>query len=244
VEGATKYELYRATSKNGTYEKIWSANKTSVTHSGTPGKTYYYKVRALGSNSSATSAFSAIVQRTCDYARPVVKVTNDAATGKVVLSWETVKGATKYELYRSTSLNGTYEKIWSANKTTVTHSGTPGTTYYYKVRAMGSNSNATSAFSAVVQRTCDYAKPVVTVTLNENGKPVLTWDAVKGATKYEVYRATSEDGTYAKIWGSSATTCVHTGAASGTTYYYKVRALGGNANATSVYSAVVSMTAE
>lgn len=244
VEGSSKYELYRSTSLNGTYTKIWTANKTSVTHNGTPGTTYYYKVRALDNIDNTPGAFSAIVQRTCDYAKPVVKATNNTTTGKVILSWDAVKGASKYELYRSTSLNGTYTKIWAANKTSVTHNGAPGTTYYYKVRALGDNTNATSAFSAIVQRTCDYAKPVVTVTLSSAGKPVLTWDAVNNATKYEVYRATSEDGMYTRIWASSATVCTHNSAVSGTTYYYKVRAVGTNANAASAYSSVKFITAE
>ena len=49
VLGAKKYEIYRATKKNGTYKRIATvSSKTSYTNKKlTPGKTYYYKVCAM-----------------------------------------------------------------------------------------------------------------------------------------------------------------------------------------------------
>ena len=56
VEGATKYTIYRATSKNGTYKKVGKTTTnvykdTSVKK----GKTYYYKIVANGTKSLYTS---------------------------------------------------------------------------------------------------------------------------------------------------------------------------------------------
>ncbi|MFT3951052.1 MAG: leucine-rich repeat domain-containing protein [Oscillospiraceae bacterium] len=46
VSGVTGYEIYRATSKTGTYTKIKTTTAASYTNTGlTKGKTYYYKVR-------------------------------------------------------------------------------------------------------------------------------------------------------------------------------------------------------
>ena len=50
------------------------------------------------------------------------------------------------------------------------------------------------------------------------------WDACTGVTGYEVYRATSKNGTYSKVGTVIATSYKNTGLKSGTTYYYKVRA--------------------
>lgn len=50
------------------------------------------------------------------------------------------------------------------------------------------------------------------------------WDACVGVTGYEVYRATSKNGTYTKVATVSATTYKNTGLKTKTTYYYKVRA--------------------
>ena len=247
VDGADRYEIWRATSKTGTYTKTYTTTKTSYNNTGAvANKTYYYKVRAVMDESSyASSAYSTVKSITCDCAAPVISITVKADSGKPYLTWKAVSGAEKYEIWRATSKDGEFTKLYTTTKTSYTNTGAvAGKTYYYKVKALGSSSYATSAFSNVKSITCDCARPVVTITTSSAGKPVLTWKAVSGATKYEVYRATSENGTYTKIWGSSATTCTHTGAASGTTYYYKVRALGSNTNATSAYSAVVSIKAK
>ncbi|MBQ3061388.1 MAG: fibronectin type III domain-containing protein, partial [Lachnospiraceae bacterium] len=52
------------------------------------------------------------------------------------------------------------------------------------------------------------------------------WDKCVGVTGYEVYRATSKNGTYTKVGTVATTTAAfkNTGLKSKTTYYYKVRA--------------------
>lgn len=67
-------------------------------------------------------------------------------------------------------------------------------------------------------------KPILKVSYNKDGKPVIKWKRVAGV-KYTVYRATTKDGTYKKIYtttkGSQVT---NTSAKAGKSYYYKVRA--------------------
>ena len=73
------------------------------------------------------------------------------ARGKPKISWSKVTGADKYYVYRST--NGKdYTILIKTTKTSVTNTGAKkGTKYYYKVKAICSaNTNANSAFSAVV----------------------------------------------------------------------------------------------
>ena len=62
MEGAIKYRVYRATSKDGTYSLIYTTRGTTCTNikNVEEGRTYYYKVRAYCDNSGATSAYSAI----------------------------------------------------------------------------------------------------------------------------------------------------------------------------------------
>ena len=244
IDGATGYELYWAASKDGSYTKIATVTGTSVTNSSAKaGKTYYYKVRATHSNTAANSAYSAIVERTCDLAQPTVTATNVASSGKVKLSWKAVDGATKYEVYRATSKSGTYSKLTTVTGTSVTNSSAvAGKSYYYKVRALFDNSAATSVYSAIVNRTCDLAQPVLTVGLSDKGIPTLSWDAVSGATKYEVYRSTSKNGTYQLIDTVEATFKLDVDTTAGKTYYYKVRALCGNSAASSAYSQIKYIT--
>ena len=62
ISGAEKYYVYRATSKTGTYTKVkTTVTATSFTDTSVKaGKTYYYKVMAIHSNSAANSAWSAV----------------------------------------------------------------------------------------------------------------------------------------------------------------------------------------
>ena len=177
-------------------------------------------------------------------AAPTITLSNVASSGKIKISWKAVEGATKYEVYRATSKTGTYSLLTTTTSTSVTNTknSTPGKTYYYKVRALGSASAATSAYSEVKSRTCDYARPAVSVTLS-SGKPKLSWKAVDGATKYEIYRATSKSGTYSLMKTTISVAVTDIGAKKGTTYYYKVRAIGSVSAATSAYSTVVSIKA-
>lgn len=246
VDGAAKYEIWRAGTSNGTYKKMYTTTSTSYTNtSSNAGYTYYYKVKAISVNGIA-GQFSKVVSRTCDCAAPVVKGGNDASTGHVKLSWSKVAGASKYEIWRAESKNGTYTRMYTTVYTTYTNtSSKAGRTYYYKVKAISERTSyANSAFSKIVERTCDCARPSVKISLS-NGDPRLTWSAVSGADKYIIYRATSKDGTYTKMYTTSNKSYTNTSAKAGKTYYYKVIAVSNMSQyANSAYSNIVSIKAK
>jgi len=243
VENAEKYVVYRSTSKTGTYSKMYTTTKTSYTNTNAkPGKYYYYYVVAVDAN-GVVSEKSNIVGRTCDYARPAVTASNVASTGKVKLTWTAVEGATSYKVYRSTKENGTYSLMKTVKDGATTYTNTnavAGKKYYYKVRAYGANSSATSAYSVVDARTCDLPRPVVKITTS-SGKPKLSWAGITGATKYKIYRSTSKTGTYSLVKTTTSKYWKDTTAKKGKTYYYKVVAVHSNTAANSSYSAIKSI---
>ncbi len=152
VAGAAEYKIYRATSRDGIYNYLYTTAKTSFTNTGAePGVTYYYKVKAVHENTAANSAFSLVDTRTCDLARPVVKASRSAYSGKPVLSWQAVDGAVQYKVYRSTTgADGTFQYLYTTEKTSFTNVGAEaGVTYYYKVRAICANTAGHSAYSVV-----------------------------------------------------------------------------------------------
>ena len=247
VSGAAKYEVYRARSKDGTYTKYSTTTGTAYTNSSylTSGATYYYKVRALDANGNA-GPYSAVVSVTCRLKLTAPSVTggNDAQ-GRPTLKWNAVTGAAKYEVYRARSLNGDYVKYSTVTGTSYTNTSylANGTTYYYKVRALGSDGSY-GPYSTPVSVTykAPFGAPLVTGRKDSQGRPALKWDKVTDAAKYEVYRARSKDGTYSLMSTQSATGYTNTSyLANGTTYYYKVRALKENGTA-SAYSSVVTIT--
>ena len=245
VDGANRYYVYRSTSKNGTYSFLSSTANLNYTDStADAGTAYYYKVKA-GIVNGAKSASSAAVAVTCRCARPVVKPSYMGASGKPYIYWSAVDGANRYYVYRSTSKNGTYSFLGSTAKLNYTDSkAVAGTTYYYKVKA-GIVNSVKSDSSAAVAVTCRCAKPVVKITLTQKGDPKLTWSAVTGASQYEVYRATSKNGTYTKMFTTSNLSYTNTSAKAGTTYYYKVKAISKvRSTANSAFSTVVSIKAK
>ena len=154
--------------------------------------------------------------------------------------------ANKYYVYRATSKEGTYSYLGSTTNTYYTNTGAvAGTCYYYKVKAvMTSNENATSAQSSYNYITCDLPQPVVKISLS-NGKPKISWTAVSGAEKYEVYRKIGNNGTYSKYYTTNSTSMTNTSATAGTTYYFKVIAVCKTSSyGNSVYSNEVSITSK
>ena len=153
-------------------------------------------------------------------AAPALKITTSA--GKPKIYWNAVDGAAKYWVYRSTD-GKTFNYYDSTTKTSYTNNSTSiGTTYYYKVKAVNSN-NAASDYSVSKSILCKPAAPTVSIN-RSNGKPKLSWKAVSGATKYWIYRST--DGKEFKYFDSTTkTSYTNSGAASGTKYYYRVKAV-------------------
>ena len=243
--GANDYEIYRATSKTGTYKKIDTVQLYDPGYwhpyydtTATVGRTYYYKVRAV-SYTGVKSSFCSVGSCKVKLAMPQVTITNDASTGKPVVKWETVEGASKYYIYRSTSKTGDYKKVSTAvsarsYKDTETKAGK---IYYYYVVAVYETSTYNSNPSVTVYTRCDLKRPVVTISNSTSGYPYLKWSAISGAEKYEIYRATSKTGTYKKIKTTTATKFTDKDVTEGKTYYYRVKAIHANSGANSAYSA-------
>ena len=151
---------------------------------------------------------------------PELKITTSA--GKPKIYWNAVDGAVKYWVYRSTDGETFSYYDMTTNTTYTNNSTTIGTTYYYKVKAVNAN-GAASAYSAT--KSIQYKPAAPSVSINRsNGKPKLSWKAVSGATKYWIYRST--DGKNFKYFDSTTkTSYTNSGAASGTKYYYRVKAV-------------------
>ncbi len=163
------------------------------------------------------------------------------ANGGFTISWNAVSGADKYDVYID---NGTGYKLLRTVTGTSTTTGTAhyGKKYAYKVRAVNSkNSAITSAFSSAV--TATNTKKLVTPTakavVNANGGFTISWNAVSGADKYDVY---IDNGTGYKLLRTVTGTSTTTGTAHyGKKYAYKVRAVNSkNSAITSAFSSAVS----
>lgn len=150
ISGAEKYLVYRRSTEESSYTRIASTTSVSYTDkTAEAGTKYYYRVMAVHSNTAANSAKSETVSATCDLARPVVNI--KLSSGDPRLTWEKIPGAEKYYVYRATSKGGKYEHV-KTTKTASSFTDTTaksGKTYYYKVKAIHTNTAANSAYSAI-----------------------------------------------------------------------------------------------
>ena len=231
VDGAAKYEIYRSTQQSTGFTLLGTTTSTSYVNTGAAvGTTYYYKVRALNVDGAA-GAYSSTVSgaaKAVAPAAPTVTMTYSDG-GKPKLTWSAVSGAASYRVYRSESRGTGYSLLGTTTSTSYVNTGAAvGKTYYYRVKAV--NSAGTSAYSNIVSGTARTPAPAAPVlkggTSSASGKPQLTWAAVDGAAKYDVYRSNSADGTFSKVGSTDKTTYVNTGAVQGVTYFYKIRAVG------------------
>ena len=175
---------------------------------------------------------------------PRVKTDYLISTGKPYIKWAAVAGASKYEVYRSGSKDGTYTLLGTTTNPNYTdNKANAGYIYYYKAKAVNANS-IKSDYSATVAATCHCARPVVKPDyLISTGKPYIKWTAVSGASKYYVYRSGSKDGTYTLLGTTTATNYTDNKANAGYTYYYKVKAVSKvSSGANSYYSVVIGAT--
>lgn len=158
AENASFYEIVQAASQEGEYKKIGTPKDTSFTAQDlTPGKPYYFKVRACREGESQdqtqygeySQSISAV-----PLPAPPAALKLSAAQGRITITWSKVSGADGYEIYRAASANGSYKKIASVSaakdRKYSNQNLKNGKTYYYKIRTYVKNAGNTlySSFSS------------------------------------------------------------------------------------------------
>ena len=108
--------------------------------------------------------------------------------------------------------------------------GTDSATGWYKIKynnGYGYVSNKYLKIDSSNQQSPTLSKPTVKVSSNSYNSNKLSWNKVTRSSGYEVLRATSKTGTYKSvktITSGSTVSYTDKSLATGTTYYYKVRA--------------------
>lgn len=242
VKNAVSYEVYRS-ENGGTPIYIGSANTSIKVDSNlTPDVDYTYQVVAVYSDQTYNSAMSESASCKIEFGKvETVKATGKSGAG-VTLTWTAAVGAVKYEVYRNTFSTGTFTLLGTSTTTSYQDKkAADGTTYYYKVVAVsgkGAKSDATKAVKATVP-----LKKVSGLTVKKaSDKSVkVSWKAVSGATRYNVWRATKKNGTYTKVATLAKTSYTDAKISNNKNYYYKVVAENTNAKLTSAASSIVEI---
>ncbi len=153
------------------------------------------------------------------------------------LRWGTSNNATSYEYCIDTTNNNACNATWTSTGTATSQalSGlTPGTTYYWQVRAKNSTGRTYADGSSTAW--WSFSIPPLPGAFSKTGPangatgkpstPTLKWGASSAATSYEYCLDTINDNTCNTSWVStgSATSMALGGLAPSTTYYWQVYA--------------------
>ena len=229
VKYASSYNVYRSYSSSGTFTKVAEGVKTASWTDDSPLSGYnYYKVEAVGygltsPRSSASNGVNCVLSAPINVTAALVD-----ETLYVNVTWDAVKYAQSYNVYRSNSSSGTFTKVAEGVKTASWTDDSPLSGYnYYKVEAVGYGltSPRSSASNGV---NCVLSAPInVTAALDDETLHVnVTWDAVKYAQSYNVYRSSSSSGTYEKVAEGVKTSSWSDESPLSGFNYYKVEAVG------------------
>lgn len=145
---------------------------------------------------------------------------------QVSLTWSASSGATSYNVYRSTTSNGQGATAHATSGTTsfVDSNLTNGATYYYRVTALnaaGESARSGEASATPSAGSLPAAPTGVSATPGDK-QATIRWNAVSGASSYNLYRA---PGTAAYRTGLTGTAFTDTGLTNGTLYAYRLTAV-------------------
>ena len=156
-----------------------------------------------------------------------ISASDGAFTDRISVNWNSVGGATYYEVYRSISPDSGTASLLSSPSSGPHEdtSANPGVYYYYWVKAC--DSTVCSSYSSSDQ---GYRALTPPASINASDglytdRVALTWTASDGASYYQIYRAsTNNSGSASQINTTGSTSYDDASAGPGTLYYYWIKA--------------------
>ncbi len=248
------YQVFRSQTSGSGYTLLGSTTASNYNDSAaTNGTTYYYVVAAYDSYGFVSSNSNQASAQPHDLSAPAAPTGLTAAAGdsSISLDWAENQEAdlAGYLVYRSTTSATGYDLLGSSATTTYTdNSAVNGTTYYYVVQAVDTESN-TSGNSAEASATpSDMTPPGIPSGLTASAADAtisLNWadNTESDLADYRVYRSTSSGGAYTLVASTAASSYTDNSVTNGTTYYYVVQAVDAAGNS-SAPSAETSATPE
>ena len=180
TEGAVNYKVYRDE------EEISVINSTTFFDSDLEfGKEYYYKISALDGMKKESEPSIEIKSRTHEFVDVPILSSMNSKTN-IVLIWNEVKGALKYNIYRDS------EYISSVDVTTYTDPMPPGKDYCYTVSCVDQYEVETE----LSKQHCTKVPLLPPKGLQADADVAsmhLNWDEVLGADSYLIYEKIGQD---------------------------------------------------
>ncbi len=222
VNGASKYRVF--VKSFGKWKKLGDTKSLSYTFDRPKNnKTYTFTIRCVSSNGKKyTSSYDKAGYKTTYYTAPTLKSATNTETG-VKVSWSAVNGINSYRVYVKGGSTSSWKKKADVTSTSYTHtSGTSGSKYTYTVRCLSEENEIVSSFNAKGKSTTYVAAPMVNKIENARTGVKLTWNKVKGASKYRVFVKTNSG--WKGVGYTTSTSFVYKNVVNNTDYTFTVRA--------------------
>ncbi len=226
---AQSYRVYRSNSPSGTYQMVAEDVTSNKWKDESPLEGYnYYKIDAVCYRYTSSQSFYASVNVKLDTPTNVTALMDDNKWA-VNVSWDAVKYAESYSVYRSSNSRSGFTKV--ADSLTVTfwcdESPLNGSNYY-RIYAMGHGVMSQASSTSDVAKCEMIAAPTnVTASLDDKERAVnVSWDAVKYAEYYSVYRGSGSSYYFTKVADSLTVTSWHDELPLKGSNYYRIYAMG------------------
>ena len=190
VKYADKYRIYRKAPGDTSWVKLADVTETSYTDkSVTAGEKYTYTVKAFDGESAS------LYNKTGVYAvyltAPVMNKPVSAENNGIALSWNAVKGAGGYILYKKAA-GGSYERLAKLGNVTeyTDYCGeiSGEELFNYKVRAIN---GITAGLVSAPVKAAVFGKVKISDISCAYGEVNIKWDETEGADTYYLYKKTA-----------------------------------------------------
>ncbi len=239
------YKVYRSENSDKNFELlIDNCTDLSIIDGAIESKKYYYykvsSVNILGESFLSNCAEGVIGSSIYVLAIPK-NVKSFPSVSSINLSWDKTTNATFYRIYRSTNYNDDYSLLVDTIKTTTYIDSIIDTNkvYYYKVAGVrvievsrGCNKileYINSEMSEIVYGYIGSSTPLIGIpagvevtTGDYQNKIHLSWDAVAGASYYEIYKSNYSNECYYPIIKTRNLSFDDANVIQNTIYYYKI----------------------
>ncbi len=239
------FEVFRALSSGGPYASVGTTGagvKTFANTGLTNNTRYYYRVYAFNAGGSSAAVSGSAITLPIVPSAPSNLTFSSITNNSIRLNWsDNSNNEDGFEIFRSTSLTGSYVSVGTTGSGAVTFNNTglsDDTQYFYRVFAFNSGGSSLSYASG----------NAVTLPLVSDGPSNLTFDNITITSMelnwtdnsdnedgFEIFRSLVSWGNFTSIGttGSNVTSFNSTGLIGNTTYYYRVYAF--NAGGSSSY---------
>lgn len=223
-DNATSYEVHYGTAPGVYTHRVTGVSSPFVLPNLLNETFYFVRVIAVNAQNGYTQSTSEVMEKPFGPLTAPQNLSIAVTTSSIDLNWDDLNGASSYKVYRGLTPGSLVEIANSVPASQFSDtSGTPGTTYYYAVRAWNSfDSDISSTVSGARIASFNMLSATPSATPSE---VILTWqNPVAGAESFVVYYGTTPGSLNLTLLNATSPQTI-SGLTGNVTYYFQIRAL-------------------